>query len=201
MKHKSELILFLIMLSLTAGSCVKEKQETIYKKQETQIDSYLTKNRTAKRDSTIINEDGTKRDTSWTDTLNIIYNNGSARLEKKKGSGPALSADGAVSFYYAGYIFKGSSVSASNLFATNHQQTAESSNFTVTDPDYSLLEVNMAEADMVEGLRNGLIGVRAGEECEILFTAKYGYGKRTFGIIPANSALLYKIWVVGVSND
>ena len=59
----------------------------------------------------------------------------------------------------------------------------------------------MAETDMLEGLRDGLVGVRAGEECEILFTAKYGYGNKTFGIIPVNSALLYKIWVVGVSND
>ena len=95
----------------------------------------------------------------------------------------------------------GFSASASNLFATNHQQTAESSNFITTDPDYSIVEVNMAETDMLEGLRDGLVGGRAGEECEILFTAKYGYGNKTFGIIPVNSALLYKIWVVGVSND
>ena len=201
MKAKSELTLFAILLCMIAGSCVKEKLETIYKKQDTQIDTYLSSNNTAKRDSTIIAEDGSTRDTTWTDTLNIIYNKGAARLVKKEGSGPALSENGAVSFYYAGYIFKGSSVSAANLFATNHQQTAESSNFTLTDPDYSLLEVNMAETDLLEGLRNGLVGVRSGEECEILFNAKHGYGNRTFGMIPVNSALLYKIWVVGVSND
>jgi FKBP-type peptidyl-prolyl cis-trans isomerase len=201
MKTRTEITLFLIMLSLITGSCVKEKLETIYKKQETQIDSYLSKNNTAKRDSTIVNEDGTTRDTTWTDTLSIIYNNGSARLVKKKGYGPELSPSGAVSFYYAGYIFKGSNVSASNLFATNHQPTAESSNFATTDPDYSLFEANIADNEMIEGLRNGLIGVQAGEECEILFTAKYGYGNKTFGIIPVNSALLYKIWVEGVSNE
>jgi FKBP-type peptidyl-prolyl cis-trans isomerase len=201
MKAKSELTLFAILLCMIAGSCVKEKLETIYKKQETQIDSYLSSNNTAKRDSTIVAEDGSTRDTTWTDTLDIIYNKGAARLVKKEGSGPALSETGAVSFYYAGYIFKGNNVSAANLFATNHQQTAESSNFSLTDPDYSLLEVNMAETDLLEGLRNGLVGVRAGEECEILFNAKYGYGNKTFGIIPVNSALLYKIWVVGVSND
>lgn len=201
MKAKSELILFTILLSIMAGSCVKEKLETTYKKQETQIDTYLSRNNTARRDSTIVAEDGTTRDTTWTDTLSIIYNKGAARLVKKNGYGPKLSSTGAVSFYYAGYIFKGSNPTAANLFATNHQQTAESSNFKVTDPDYSLLEVNMAETDMLEGLRNGLTGVQAGEECEILFTAKYGYGNRTFGIIPVNSALLYKIWVVGVSND
>ena len=201
MKFKSEIILFTILTCILAGSCVKEKLETTYKKQETQIDSYLNKNNTARRDSTIINEDGSTRDTTWTDTLNIAYNKGTARLVKKKGSGPALSENGAVSFYYAGYVFKGSNVSASNLFATNHQATAESANFSITDPDYSLFEINMADAELLEGLRNGLIGVRAGEECEILFSAKYGYGNRTFGIIPANSALLYRIWVLGVSND
>ena len=200
MKIKSENILLIIMLCFLASSCIKEKLETMYKKQETQIDSYLSKNNTAKRDSTIVNEDGTTRDTTWTDTLNIHYNKGAARLVKVEGTGPELSENGAVSFYYAGYIFKGG-VSASNLFATNHQATAESSNFITTDPDYSLFEVNMAETELLEGLRNGLAGVQAGEECEIVFTAKYGYGNDTFGIIPANSALLYRIWVVGVSND
>ena len=201
MKAKHEVFVFLALICLTAGSCIKEKLETIYKKQDTQIDSYLSKNNTAKRDSTIIEEDGTTRDTTWTDTLTTIYNKGTARLVKVKGTGPKLSATGAVSFYYAGYLFTGNTPSASSLFATNHQQTAESSNFITTDPDYSLLEINMAEADFLEGLRNGLIGVQAGEECEILFTAKYGYGDKTFGIIPVNSALLYRIWVVGVSND
>ena len=42
---KSKIFIFLI-ICLAAGSCVKEKMETIYSKQETQIDSYLTKNNT-----------------------------------------------------------------------------------------------------------------------------------------------------------
>ncbi len=201
MKIKAEIIIFTIITCFLAGSCIKEKLETTYKKQDTQIDSYLSKNNTARRDSTIVNADGSTRDTTWTDTLRIVYNKGAARLIKKAGTGPALSENGAVSFYYAGYVFKGSNVSASSLFATNHQATAESANFNITDPDYSLFEINMADAELMEGLRNGLVGVQAGEECEILFTAKYGYGNRTFGIIPANSALLYRIWVLGVSND
>ena len=194
-------IFFVIVLCLAASSCIKEKLETTYKKQESQIDSYLSKSNTAKRDSTIVYEDGTTKDTTWTENLEIVYNKGAARLITKKGTGPQLSKDGAVSFYYAGYVFKGSAPSPATLFATNHQTTAETSSFEVTDADYSLLEVNMAEAELLEGLRDGLVGVRSGEECEILFTAKYGYGNRTFGIIPANSALLYRIWVVGVSND
>lgn len=201
MKIKAETIFLTILVCLLANSCLKEKLETTYKKQDTQIDSYLSKNNTAKRDSTIIYEDGSTKDTTVTDTLRIIYNKGTARLVKKEGTGPALEEHGAVSFYYAGYVFKGSNVNASSMFATNHQATAESSNFNITDPDYSLFEANMMETQMLEGLRSGLAGVRAGEECEILFSAKYGYGNHTFGIIPANSALLYRIWVLGVSND
>ena len=44
MKTKTELTVFSILLCLMTVSCVKEKLETIYKKQETQIDSYLSKN-------------------------------------------------------------------------------------------------------------------------------------------------------------
>lgn len=201
MKIKLQNILFIGLLCIAASSCIKEKLETTYKKQESQIDSYLSKSNTAKRDSTIVYEDGTTKDTTWTENLEIVYNKGAARLITKKGTGPQLSEDGAVSFYYAGYVFKGSAPSPATLFATNHQTTAETSRFEVTDADYSLFEVNMAETEILEGLRDGLVGVRSGEECEILFTAKYGYGNRTFGIIPANSALLYRIWVVGVSND
>jgi FKBP-type peptidyl-prolyl cis-trans isomerase len=198
MKAKTELTVFSILLCLMTVSCVKEKLETIYKKQETQIDSYLSKNSEVKRDSTIVEADGSTRDTTWTDTLDIIYNNGAARMITKKGSGPELSSEGAVSFYYAGYIF---SSSPSTLFATNHRETAEGAKFELTDADYELIEADMTKARMIDGLRNGLIGVRSGEECEIVFSGKYGFGDEIFGTIPVNSALLYKIWVVGVSNE
>ena len=61
--------------------------------------------------------------------------------------------------------------------------------------------LNLGEDELVEGLRNGLRGVRGGEECYILFSGKYGFGKKAFGTIPANSALAYHVWVESVSND
>lgn len=224
-----------LLLCISVISCVKEKLETTYNKQETQIDTYITKNSTVKRTGKVISKidsvlladsvfeytysedsiktdsilvridttfrvDTTFRDTTWNDSLRVVYNMGSARIIKKEGDGEELGSNGAVSFYYAGYIFSGS-VSNSNLFATNHQQTAETSGFSLSDQDFNIFEVNLGETEMLEGLRNGLEGVKAGEECEILFSGKYGFGKHTFGIIPANSALIYKIWVVGVSND
>ncbi len=165
-----------------ASSCVKEKLEETYNRQEEQIDRYI--------------QDLKDKDETYT----VTYNEGSSRLTTLAGEGPRLNENGSVSFYYAGYIFKGS-ISPSNLFGTNHQETAESAKWNLTDPDYTLMEINMHDSELLEGVRNGLIGVRAGEECEILFSGKYGFGKSPFGIIPANSALAFRIWVVGVSND
>ncbi len=172
----------LLAVTVSFSSCIKEKLEETYNKQEEQIDKYIT--------SALEKNEG----------YSVTYNEGSARMTTLAGEGPKLTQEGSVSFYYAGYRFSGS-ISASNLFVTNHQQTAETSKWDLTDPDYSLMEINMKDSGLIEGVRNGLVGVQAGEECEILFSAKYGFGNDRFGIIPARSALAFKIWVVGVSND
>lgn len=201
-------ILILLVICLTTGSCVKEKLETFYSKQETQIDAYMTKARVVKRDSIKLEitpnaDDPTKNDTTkvkveWEDSLDVIYNKGAVRLVKTEGTGPALEEGGAVSFYYAGYVFTSN---PSSLFATNHQETAAGAGFILTDDDYQIFEADMRSTQLLEGVRNGLIGVRSGEVCEIAFSGKYGFGDEVFGTIPVNSALLFKIWVVGVSNE
>ena len=162
---------------MIAGSCVKEKMETIYSKQDTQIDTYIAKQ---------------------PDSLEVVYNNGSVRLIKTEGTGPGLNAGGNVSFYYAGYVFTSS---PSTLFATNHKETAAKEGFILTDDEYQIYEADMRSNGLIEGLKNGLLGVKSGEICEIAFSGKYGFGNEVFGTIPVNSALLYKIWVIGVSNE
>lgn len=181
MKRICKYILLLTVMAASC-SCIKEKLEETYNKQEEQIDKYITA--AAEKNQ----------------NYSVSYNGGSSRLTTKAGEGPELSADGSVSFYYAGYTFDGS-IKPAAMFGTNHQSTAESAGWTLTDPDYSLLEINMKSSDLLKGVRDGLIGVQAGEECEILFSGKYGFGNSTFGMIPAKSALAFKIWVVGVSND
>ena len=71
-----------------------------------------------------------------------------------EGSGEELRQGGTVSFYYAGYIFSGSSApTASNLFATNREETATESGWTLTSPDYGILTLTLDEdAGLVEGL-------------------------------------------------
>lgn len=173
-------ILVTALLAIACCSCIKEKLEMTYNKQEESIDKYISSN---------LKEDRT-----------VTYNNGSARLTLVPGEGEELEADGTISFYYAGYIFKGN-LNSANMFATNHQETATAAKWTLTDSDYAPLELNLTDGKLLEGVRNGLAGVKAGEECEILFCGKYGFGNSTFGMIPANSALAFKIWVVSVSNE
>lgn len=105
MKHRN---LALVFMCIASVSCVKQKLESTYNSQENRIDQYIEKNRI-----------------SGTDTLRVVYNGGASRLVTKEGNGPELSADGNIAFYYAGYTFSGS-ISNSNLFSTNHQQTAMS---------------------------------------------------------------------------
>ena len=181
MNRISRLVLVLSVI-VSATSCIKEKLEETYNKQEEQIDKYVS--------------GALEKDENYT----VAYNDGSTRLTKVAGEGPELSSSGFVSFYYAGYTFNGG-INASALFGTNHQATAEQAGWTLTDPEYELMEIDMKDSRLLEGVRKGLEGVKAGEECEILFCGKYGFGKKPFGIIPANSALLYKIWVISISND
>ena len=48
---------------------------------------------------------------------------------------------------------------------------------------------------MISGLVNGLYGVRQGEHCILLFSARYGFYDSYVYNIPKLSALAYEIWV------
>lgn len=179
MTMKTIKILAAAVLALSLSSCMKSKLEVTYNDQESRIDTYIA---------------------SKGENYRSLRNGGANRLVLKEGEGEELKADGFVSFYYAGYTFNGG-YNPSNLFITNHQATAEQVGWELTDADFQLYEINLKDARLIQGLKDGLLGVKAGEECEIIFSGKYGFGDENFGIIPANSALLYKIWVVGVAND
>lgn len=171
------------------SSCIKEELEKTYNNQEDKIDKYIASNMYVKH---------TENGKEVTDTLRVVYKGSSSRLVLKEGTGEELGNKGTVSFYYAGYIF-GNSKSSWTLFATNHEETA--ANWPTTDPDLSLYTIDMSKDELIDGLKSGLTGVKSNEHCQIFFTGKYGFGKKSFGIIPAKSALVFEIWVEAVSND
>ncbi|MBQ1694046.1 MAG: FKBP-type peptidyl-prolyl cis-trans isomerase [Bacteroidales bacterium] len=124
-----------------------------------------------------------------------------ARLTVVQGEGTPVKADGLVKIFYAGYVFSGG-VSSSNLFATNQQDIAKSAGWVLTGVDYeSGTVLDLSDKSLVEGLRKGLKGVKPGEECYILFPARYGNGNKIAGTIPAGSPLIYRIWVIDIENE
>ena len=166
------------------SSCKEQSLETTYSSQEDRIDSFI---------EGLMNQDPAPR---------VVRNGGSNRIVLTEGTGDVLETGGTVSFYYAGYVFTGSEPSAGNLFATNREETATESGWTLTSPDYGILTLTLDEdTELLEGLKNGLAGVRGGEICYIVFSGKHGFGNEITGTVPANSALIYQIWVESLTNE
>ena len=172
----------LLLAALLVLSCGKASQEATFANQETRITSYI--------DSEV------KAGGSFVD------NGGIYRVIKKdeEGTGEALQASGVVSFYYAAYIFTGSK-SYSNMIATNRKQSAQDAGWDTSDETrFEALTVGLEESGFVEGLKRGLVGVKADQHADIVFSGRYGFGNKIYGMVPANAAFLYEIWVVAVTN-
>lgn len=172
------------LLAMMVASCSKQQLQATYDSQDKRIDSFI------------------QSQLSSSKAIRTYPNGGSNRLVIVEGEGEdSLSTSGTVSFRYAAYTFSGS-ISNNNLFATNHEQTIADCGWTTlsglsTDP----VTLELDKADIVEGLRMGLFGVKKGQECYIIFSGKYGFGSKPIGTIPANSALLYHIWVENIENN
>ena len=166
------------------AACSKEERKTQISRQATNIETF-------------VNNTLSKIDTAY-----VVNHRGVSRLVVVPGQGDSLDAGGTVSFYYAGYVMNSSSISSSNLFATNSKDVALSQKWEVSDTAaFDIKTLNLAGSELVEGLKRGLEGVRGGQECYILFTGEYGFGKKALGTIPANAALAYHVWVESISNE
>ncbi|MBP5218761.1 MAG: FKBP-type peptidyl-prolyl cis-trans isomerase [Bacteroidales bacterium] len=172
-----------VAICLLAVSCGKEALKTTYGNQEKYIETIAES----------LQKDG---------TATLTRNGGSVRVTVTEGEGEELREGGAVSFYYAGYFLNSGSLSNSNVFATNYDTFAKSIGWAVSDSTaFAVQIIDLAEDELVEGLRNGLIGVKGGEECYVLFSGKYGFGSKIVGTIPRNAALAYHLWIKSVSNN
>lgn len=171
-------------MSVVLVSCSKSELDTMYSNQAGKIDSFVN------------------NQTSANPGYRVAYNKGVVRLVTFEGEGEPLSSTGKVAFVYAGYDFTNGNISNSTLFVTNDRSMAENAKLVLSDDSvFETAEADLAGNDLIEGLRLGLQGVKAGEDCYILFTGKYGFGKKGFGTIPANASLAYYVHIVSIQND
>ena len=192
MKKSTRILIPVLLLAFIAGllpACNKDSGQTAYDKQETNIAKFVEAQLKADTTATVTYKDGTVR---------VVLHD---TLQREGLLADTLHAGGTVSFYYAGYTLTGGSVSSSNLFATNHKNTADAAGWRLSDTTAFNIQTLTLDDHLLEGLQRGLEGVRNQDECYILFSGKYAYGTHIQGTIPARSALVYHIWVNSISND
>ncbi len=182
---KANRIISALIIALALAACSKESVKNLYSSQETKIESLV---------KSLISADETGKAYS-------VTRKGSQRVILADGLGDTLKASGTVKFYYAGFTLPSASIAINNLFDTNIYDIAKQAGRDTTDLDkFQPVTVDLSSDKLVKGLKNGLIGVRAGEQCYVLFSGKYGFGSKELGTIPANSALAYALEIVEVSE-
>jgi FKBP-type peptidyl-prolyl cis-trans isomerase len=180
MRHLNKIIFCLLAVFFLA-SCGKEDTD------KNQQESYIASIASAYQESD--------------STVTVRHAKGSTIVTITQGTGEELTTSGTVSFLYAGYYITSASISNSNLFSTNNSDIAETAGWTLSDTTvFKADTLKISDADLVEGLKNGIIGVKSGEECLIMFNQDYGFGKKIIGNIPENSALAYHLWIESVAN-
>ena len=192
MKKSTRILLIPALLLVLAGllpACNKEAVQLAYDKQETNIANFVEAQRKADKTATVTYKDGVVR---------VVLHD---TLVREGLLADTLHTGGTVSFYYAGYTLTNASVSAANLFATNHKKTADAAGWKLSDTTAFHIRTLTLDNQLLDGLQRGLEGVRNQDECYILFSGKYAYGSKAQGTIPARSALVYHIWVNSISND
>ena len=183
MKILKKITLALSVLAL-ALSCTSEEEQNLYAGQEKIIEDFI------------------KREEAKNPEMAVVSNGGSERLTLVPGEGEALEKDGTVDFYYAGYQLTSQGISKDKFFGTNKQEIAEVYQWEVSDSTvFRIISLSLKDDKPVEGLKNGLVGVKKGEECYILFTTRNAFGSKKMPGIPINSGLIYHIWVDKVDND
>ena len=177
-----ETILAALAVCILSG-CGSSSLETSFVSQSENIDKYVAKQLESHPE------------------YQTVYNEGVVRLIVSEGEGEGLESGGTVTFYYAGYNFNNSSISASTMFATNDPDIAASAKWNLSDSTlFQPMTITLGKDPLVKGLELGMEGVKAGEDSYILFSGRYGFGKHALGTIPANAALCYHVRVEEVTR-
>lgn len=183
---KRALLIAGALIAVLTWACTKQSLKATYDKQTTYIESFITAQMKADTNARLTRNQGAYRLTLH-DTLDVHRD--------------SLRAGGRVSLFYACYVLSSSSVSASNLVATNRKETATAAGWKLTDTLQFRQDTLTLDGTLLNGFYMGLEGVQPKDEGYILFTGEFGYGKLERGTIPAKSALAYHIWIDDIYNE
>lgn len=187
MKRSPVISAAILLLVLTA--CAKQSLKATYDKQATTIESFVSARLKADPYATLTRNGGAYRVTLH-DTLDRVF-----------GQRDSLKDGGRVVLGYACYILSGTSLTSTNLVATNVRGVASAAGWELSDTTRYKLDTLTLDKSLVKGLQDGLAGVQQYDECIVLFTGESGFGNVSLGTIPARSALAYQLWIESIDNE
>lgn len=166
--------IYILFSLLYLSACTKQDRDNRIIDQEKSIDTYLS---------------------GLGEEARIVRNGGASRVVLTEGVGEEIVPGDSVIFYYAGYIF---SNGKGALFATNNKEVAAENGFETP----GLPERKVAGGSgLIPGLNSGLTGAKKGEVCNIIFSARYGYGNTVVYNVPKLSPLFFEIWIESVIKN
>jgi len=112
----------------------------------------------------------------------------------KEGTGAEVKAGSNVSVHYVGYLangryFDASVKSVAELCGGYDPRREPYDPFTV---------VAGPQGQVIEGWKQGLLGLKKGTHAKLIIPPSLGYGDRDMGIIPPNSTLVFDVWIEDV---
>lgn len=182
---------------LAISGCTSQSLEESYSKMEDTISSYIESNFSDETRYAIHRYGGSSRITV------IPQPEEPETPENAPATGASatdtLKQNGKVTFDYAGFIL-GNSFPPTDMFTASTKELADEGGLWGDETTFTPVTVRLSDGNLLEGLRKGLLGVSEGEECYIIFSAKYGFGNMTVNAIPKMSSLIYHIWVLDIEN-
>ena len=129
----------------------------------------------------------------------VVVEDGVWRVIMEEGVGTTEAAAGdSVRINYAAYIFNSGKGA---LYDTNVKSVANEAGL---DMDFSVLQpkwVLVGRGKLLSGLDIGLISVKKGERCYIIFSSRHGFGNTQIGLVPKMSPLLIEVWIQDVKKN
>ncbi len=174
---KNILLSGVLFIVIFAVSCAKQERDNIIIDQQKSIESYA---------ATFTSGRVEKNGMVW----RLVLNEGHGDINAQKGD--------SLYFLYAAYIF---SSGKGPLIFTNILEIAKNNGFDVSNMSFDFYREVVGNGKLLQGLDKGLIGVKPGEKCYVIFTANDGFGPVQIGLIPKMSPLIYEVWVSDVKKN
>lgn len=128
-------------------------------------------------------------------SLEYTHSNGVYQVVTSSSYAYEVNNGDTVSFWYTGKVFN-----SKLIFDTNIKSVAIDNNLDTTVRNLGLRTVVIDQEAMLEGLRNGILLCRQGQQSSIYINPSYGYGDTWNGIVEPWSSLVFDIEITHVNN-